>query len=525
MPEEKTFMGHPIGLFYLFFVELWERFSYYGMRALLVLYIVDEFFLDMAIEDRKMLAFGIFGAYGSLVYATPIIGGMIADKFIGFRKSIFLGGVIMALGHFTMAFQHEITFYIALGLLIVGNGFFKPNIAALVGTLYTENDSRRDGGFTIFYMGVNVGAMLSPLMCGYLGHTYGWHYGFALAGFGMALGLVIFQLGLNKGVLGERGFQPKKYIGKKVGGLLEVDKFTYVTGFAVVPIFAMLVYSNDLKVFGKPLMASILIAALVIVLGIIIYRCSQVSRVEAQRLLVVAILAFFMMVFWSFFEQAGSSLTLFANENVNLIGISAAQTNAINPFYIMILALPFSMLWLYLTKFKMNPNTPIKSALGLGQLALGFFIFAYSANFMDAEGNVPFLFLLAGYLLLTTGELFIAPIGLSKATELSPAKYVSFMVAVFYMSSSFAHYVAGAIAKLTAKSGADHEGMEPGIMNDIVSAVTGFANGTTDSAVEGVQRLAVYTSVFAQIGVVAFCIALGAFMLSPAIKKMMHGIH
>ena len=144
---------------------------------------------------------------------------------------------------------------------------------------------------------------------------------------------------------------------------------------------------------------------------------------------------------------------------------------------------------------------------------------------MDAEGNVPFLFLLAGYLLLTTGELFIAPIGLSKATELSPAKYVSFMVAVFYMSSSFAHYVAGAIAKLTAKSGADQEGMEPGIMNDIVSAVTGFANGTTDSAVEGVQRLAVYTSVFAQIGVVAFCIALGAFMLSPAIKKMMHGIH
>ena len=188
MGEEKKLFGHPVGLYYLFFVELWERFSYYGMRALLVLYVVDEFYQTLPKDDRKIIAFGIFGAYGALVYATPVLGGMIADKFIGYRKSIILGGIIMALGHFCMAFQEQWVFFFALGLLVVGNGFFKPNIASLVGTLYGENDPRRDGGFTIFYMGVNVGAMLSPLICGWLGHSYGWHYGFGAAGVGMLLG-------------------------------------------------------------------------------------------------------------------------------------------------------------------------------------------------------------------------------------------------------------------------------------------------------------------------------------------------
>ncbi|RMG80662.1 MAG: MFS transporter, partial [Bacteroidetes bacterium] len=222
--KEKTLFGHPVGLFYLFFAETWERFSYYGMRALLVLYIVDEFFLNLNEAAREEKAFGIYGAYGSLVYATPLIGGIIADRFIGYRKSILLGGILMALGHFAMAIEHPVFFYWALGLLVAGNGFFKPNISALVGTLYQENDPRRDGGFTIFYMGVNLGAFFSPLVCGYLGHTYGWHYGFGAAGVGMLIGLILFVIGSRSGHLGNRGYQPKTARDIRIGGLMPVDR-------------------------------------------------------------------------------------------------------------------------------------------------------------------------------------------------------------------------------------------------------------------------------------------------------------
>ena len=231
--NEKNILGQPVGLFYLFFAELWERFSYYGMRALLTLYMVNEFFLYITDEAyREDVSFGIFAAYGSLVYATPVLGGMIADKFIGFRKSIMLGGVLMALGHFFMAFyfQEDVLgmevnsvnnffFYTALALLIVGNGFFKPNISTMVGRLYPEGDSRRDSGFTIFYMGINAGAFIAPLVCGWLGYKYGWHAGFGAAGIGMILGLIVFSLGLKSGVFEDNGLQPEEYKEKKMYGL------------------------------------------------------------------------------------------------------------------------------------------------------------------------------------------------------------------------------------------------------------------------------------------------------------------
>jgi len=472
LTNQKTLFGHPVGLFYLFFVELWERFSYYGMRALLVLYVVDEFYQTLPKDERKILALGIFGAYGALVYATPVLGGMIADKFIGYRKSIMLGGIIMTLGHFCMALQNEISFFIALGLLVVGNGFFKPNIASMVGTLYGEKDSRRDGGFTIFYMGVNVGAMLAPLVCGWLGYAYGWHLGFGAAGVGMLLGLLVFWFGLKKNVLGDRGTQPEQYREKKVVGL-GVDKIIYILGFAVVPLFALMIFFNGEKVFGQNLMGFILLIILGTVLSIIFYRFTKITKVEWNRMAVIVVLTFFIMVFWSFFEQAGSSLVLFAEENVNLVLINAAQTNSINPFYIMLLAVPFSMMWLFLSKFGKNPLTPIKSGLGLIQLGIGFLIFALSAHYVDVSGQVPFFFLLLGYLFLTTGELFISPIGLSKATELSPAKYVAFMVGVFYMSSSFAHYIVGGIAKLTVMKPTTEYVEQSGFRTSFIENVTG----------------------------------------------------
>mgnify|MGYP001123568650 FL=1 len=536
--QDNQLFGHPKGLFYLFFAELWERFSYYGMRALLMLYMVNEFFTYITDEAyREEMSFGIFAAYGSLVYATPVLGGMIADKFIGFKKSIMLGGILMALGHFFMAFYfksdvlgfevssiNHFFFYAALALLIVGNGFFKPNISTMVGRLYPEGDNRRDSGFTIFYMGINSGAFLAPLVCGWLGYEFGWHYGFGAAGVGMIAGLLVFMKGMNDGVFGDNGQQPIEYRERKMYGI-RTDYFFYLVAALMVPIAAFLVKYNAMEVLGGMHLHSSLLSLLgVVILGILAKKMMELSKIEVFRLLSVLVLTLLITVFWSFFELAGTAITLFAERNVNLTLLNASQTNAINPGYIIFLAIPFSMMWVYLSKTQRNPTTPNKFALGILQLGLGFLVFAMSAQYMDAAGRTPFMFLMVGYLLLTTGELFISPIGLSKVTELSPKSMTAFMMGVYFLSSSYAHYISGAIAKLTT---ANDVGVipEPGFMTSIIEKVTGFAGGYSESSVEGVQSLVSYTSVFTQVGVVAIGMAILAFMLSPILKKWMHGIH
>ena len=536
--QDNQLFGHPKGLFYLFFAELWERFSYYGMRALLMLYMVNEFFTYITDDAyREEVSFGIFAAYGSLVYATPVLGGMIADKFIGFKKSIMLGGILMALGHFFMAFYfksdvlgfevstiNHFFFYAALALLIVGNGFFKPNISTMVGRLYPEGDDRRDSGFTIFYMGINAGAFLAPLVCGWLGYEYGWHYGFGAAGIGMIAGLLVFMKGMNDGVFGDNGQQPTEYIKKKMYGI-RTDYFFYLVAALMVPIAAFLVKYNALEVLeGMHLHSALLSLLGVVILGILAKKMIELSRMEVFRLFSVLVLTLLITVFWSFFELAGTAITLFAERNVNLTLLNASQTNAINPGYIIFLAIPFSMMWVYLSKTQRNPTTPNKFALGILQLGLGFLVFAMSAQYMDAAGRTPFMFLMIGYLLLTTGELFISPIGLSKVTELSPKSMTAFMMGVYFLSSSYAHYISGAIAKLTTSN---ESGVipEPGFMTTIIEKVTGFAGGYSESTIEGVQSLVSYTSVFTQVGVVAIGMAVLAFILSPILKKWMHGVH
>jgi len=538
MTKDNELFGHPKGLFYLFFAELWERFSYYGMRALLTLYMVNEFFSWMTDEAyREEVSFGIFAAYGSLVYATPVLGGMIADKFIGFKKSIMLGGILMALGHFFMAFYFDtgmfgfdatsinnFFFYAALALLIIGNGFFKPNISSMVGRLYPEGDDRRDSGFTIFYMGINAGAFLAPLACGWLGYEFGWHYGFGAAGVGMIVGLLVFMKGMNDGIFGDNGNQPTEYVEKKMYGL-RTDYFFYVIAVLMVPVAAFLVKNNAMEVLdGMALHSSILTLLGVVILGIITKKMTELSRMEAFRLVSVLVLTLLITVFWSFFELAGTAITLFAERNVNLTLLNASQTNAINPGYIIFLAIPFSMMWVYLSKTQRNPITPIKFALGILQLGLGFIVFAMSAQFMDDAGKTPFMFLMIGYLLLTTGELFISPIGLSKVTELSPKSMTAFMMGVYFLSSSYAHYISGAIAKLTTSTEAG-VAPEPGFMTSMIEKVTGFAGATTTSTSESVLSLLSYTSVFTQVGIVAIGMAVVAFMITPVLKKWMHGIH
>lgn len=520
----STFMGHPKGLFYLFFAELWERFSFYGMRALLTLYMVQELFDD--ISNGKEVAYGIYAAYGSLVYFTPAIGGMIADRLIGHKNSIILGGALMTLGHFTMAFENDMIFYLSLGLLIIGNGFFKPNISSLVGGLYKQGDPKRDGGFTIFYMGINVGAFLAPLICGWLGNSYGWHYGFGAAGIGMLAGLIVFWRGAVTNVYGNQGDQPIEFREKKYAGL-NVKHIVYILAFASAPLFAFLVNQNDFTLFPETFLESgllsfLLFALLILVVIYLTFICIKSDKVTRERLFVVSILTFFITIFWSFFEQSGSSLTLFAEENVNLIGLSASQTNSINPFYIMIFAVPFSMMWVALDKRRLNPNTPMKFAYGIIQLGLGFLVFALSSRFMDAEGMVPMFFLMIGYLLLTTGELFVSPVGLSKVTELSPAKLVSFMMGVWFLSSAFAHHISGIISKLTIGGGeATGEVVEKNWLANMAESISGVA---PEGASEKVSNLFNYTSIFGQIAIIAIIFGVLATLLSPLLKKWMHGI-
>jgi proton-dependent oligopeptide transporter, POT family len=520
--ESPTVMGHPPGLFILFFAELWERFSFYGMRALLTLYLTLDLFKSL--KEGKQLAIEVYAAYGSLVYFTPTIGGMIADRLIGHKNSIMLGALLMTLGHFTMAFKSETIFYLSLGLLILGNGFFKPNISSLVGGLYPEGDSRREGGFTIFYLGINLGAMVAPLLCGWLGETYGWHVGFSAAGIGMFIGLVVFTWGRYRGSYGEQGEQPLAAVNQNYLGI-NVKYFVYVFAFLAVPIFAYLVQMSEKKLFGgMGVLQSLLFALLGIVLIYLTYVCSTTDRVTRHRLIVIGVLTMFSTVFWAFFEQAGSSLTLFAEEQVNLFWMNAAQTNSINPFYIIVLAIPFSIMWNRLGEY--NPRTMIKFGLAIIQLGLGFLVFAISSRFMDDQGKVGMVFLLIGYLFVTSGELFLSPIGLSKVTELSPAKLVSFMMGVWFLSSSFAHYIAGLIAKLTtgtAKADAADVAEPQGLLASLSRTITGGL--PTGDVSDGARNLLAYTDVFAQIAIASFVVGMIAIVISPIIKRMMHGIH
>ena len=500
--------GHPKALFYLFFAEMWERFSFYGMRALLVLYIIKDYM--ESVENNEEIAYGIYAAYGALVYATPLLGGFIADRFIGYRKAIMLGGVLMAIGHFFMAFPTDVFFYGALGLLIAGNGFFKPNISSLVGALYKEGDIKRDSGFTIFYMGINLGAAAAPFICGYIGEMWGWHYGFSLAGLGMLAGVIVFWDGLKKGVFGDKGLQPQEYVDKKFFNL-NIDKLVWVFGFLIVPIFAYLIvleadgnnflgmiinlllfisvgYAGYLMLehFSKigeavknttsiciitlgsiittyliwPLASTnipnlilqgdlvdvgsadvglvgfllgFLLAFVTIVIiafgGFALYtiflsfkNINNEKAVGANQIGAILILAVLCAIFWACFEQAGSSLTVWADKCVNLGMFTASQTNGINPAIIILAAFPFALLWQKLDLWGRNPNTPKKFALGLAFLGLGFLAFAYSIHFISDAGKLPFGTLIIGWLLITTGELCLSPIGLSKVTQLSPKK-------------------------------------------------------------------------------------------------------
>jgi proton-dependent oligopeptide transporter, POT family len=475
---------HPPGLYILFFAELWERFSFYGMRALLVLYLTKE----LLFSDQQ--AYGVYGAYGALVYTTPLIGGWLADHYLGYHRAIILGGLLMALGHLCLSLGHSLLFYIALALLAAGNGLFKPNISTLVGQLYAEHDPRRDAGFTTFYMGINIGALIAPLICGFIGETYGWHYGFGLAGVGMLTGLLVFVLGPR---VTKHGLPPRETRAQGWAGLGQVVLLGVAASVAILAVL----------MFYHRLTGWILIAAGAAALLWLLRVARASPRVERERLLAIFVLTTFSVTFWSFFEQAGSSLNLFADRNVDRSAfgwtIPASLFQSVNPMFVIALAPFFSMLWLRLGSAGREPSTPIKFALAILLLAAGFAVFGLSAALAGADGKTSMLWLLLGYLLVTSGELCLSPVGLAMVTRLAPARLVGALMGVWFLSTAFAHYIAALIAKLTS--------------------APNTANAT---ALPPTATVDLYGEVFVQIALVAGIVGCALLLLAPRLKIWMH---
>ena len=482
--EKKTILGHPRGLFVLFFAEMWERFSYYGMRALLIFYLVQHWMYS----DSE--ASVIYGAYTALVYIAPVVGGYLADRYLGQRKAVVFGGVLLAFGHLFMAVEgiHGATdplikqadpainvFWLALALIIVGSGFLKANISVIVGQLYRMTDTRRDAAYTIFYMGINTGAALGTILVGYLGETIGWSWGFGLAGIGMALGLAIFMLG--KPALRGNGEPPAP--------LLRPRELTlYGVGLgAVVVIWLLIQYQGVIQ--------NLLIVSGLGMLGYTLYEALKLPKAPRERMFAILFLIALNPIFWGLFEQAGGSLSLYTDRYVDRQGVPTSLFQSINPIYIVLFGPVFAALWQFLGKRGLEPSAPAKFGLALAQVGFAFLIFVWGAQSVGMAAMTPVIFVFLIYLFQTTGELCLSPVGLSAMTRLAPLHLGSFIMGAWFYMTAVGNFVAGKIGEAT--------GGESGEMSKDVT-------------------LAIY----GKIGWITIGVAVVVLLLSPIVKRWMH---
>lgn len=516
MEQAVASKGHPKGLYVLFATEFWERFSYYGMRAIFVLFMTDKLLFD------KAYAANIYGSYTGLVYITPLIGGYMADRYWGNRKSIFVGGILMAIGQFTLFACASLSsgsatattiLWTGLGLLIFGNGFFKPNISTMVGQLYPAGDnSKKDAAYTIFYMGINAGAFLAPLVCGYLGEEIDFKWGFFSAGVGMIISLVIFYFTKDKYVVSATGVP----LGTHANKLLDTSvSETGKTGFSTTQIitllacigaaFSLLFFALKVDFWGS------VIYSMTLCLPFAILTDRSLTKIEKDRLWVIVIIMLFVIFFWMCFEQAGASLTFFANEQTDrhVFGweMPASWFQSFNPLFIVVMAPLFAVLWGKLGKRGMEPPSPMKQAMGLGLLALGFLFISFgtpagtTASVGDAALKVSIIWLTGLYFLHTVGELFLSPIGLSMVNKLTPGRFTSLMMGIWFMAIATGNKLAGTMSALYPDP--TSTGPKPV-----------FLGITIDS-------LHTYFMIFVAFAGVA---AVVLFLLSFKLRKMMHGV-
>jgi POT family proton-dependent oligopeptide transporter len=581
--DGDTWFGHPRQLARLFTTEMWERFGYYGMRALLALYLTKHFLFS----DQTTA--GLYGGFTALVYLTPLVGGLLADRYLGSKKAVKFGAVMMAAGYFILCFGGEtakphalidgqryevavenyidrptstgeerryvvngaerllikgnddgsvsllradggeaqrlekgrfesnadrpeffvILMLLGLSMVTVGNGFFKPNISTIVGTLYDQGDRRRDAGFTIFYMGINLGSLFSQLLCPLLADTVGWWAGFGLAALGMLFSwsLIQFDGGRLRGYGEPPAHEgPNRDLAIYIGAILAVPVALFLFwnlmgATEAEPGSGILGYLASLPLMGKLLFGTFLIS----VPGILIWSARVGSKVEFQMMLAAMVLIVFNVVFWTLFEQAGSSLTLFADRNTELsvfglFSISAGQTQFFNAFFIVLLAPFFSIMWNALARRGVEPSIPIKFAIALMGVGAGFLFLVWGAQFAGPDFKVALWWLAGLYLIHSAAELCISPVGLSMITKLSIARIVGLMMGVWFLSISVAQYVAGIVAQ--------------------VASVETVGGQVTNLKVS----LDTYADVFWTIGIASVVIGAVLFVLSPVIKKWMHGV-
>ena len=492
MSTTSDFLGHPKGLFVCFATEMWERFSYYGMRALLILYLTKHW------EFSDATSYLIYGAYTSLVYIMPVFGGMLADQILGSKKAVTYGAILLVFGHLGMTVENsEQIFYLSLALIVSGVGFLKPNISTMVGALYDEGDPRRDSGFTIFYMGINIGAFTATLLCGYLGEQVGWAYGFGAAGIGMLFGLIIFLWG-QKYLEGLAEPPSKKYL-EQVPGLkgITYEYWAYMSGILMVVATWFLVQNSQLVGqllggFGVVFIGAWLLYAL--------FRCDPEER---DRLIVVGILILFSLIFWALFEQAGSSLNILTDRGVDRVifgwEVPASMFQSLNAGFIFTIAPLFAMLWIALAKRNMEPSTPIKFSIGIILVGLGFLALVYGMK--SSEGlQTGVLWIILIYLLHTLGELCLSPVGLSSVTKLSPQRIVGFMMGMWFFASAAGNYVAGLIAKATASE----------------------SSGNSSEIFDNIQKQS-FMDVYTDVGLMAIGCGILLAVITPILKKLMHG--
>ena len=500
------FLGHPKGLYILFLTEMWERFSFYGMKALLIFYLVKYHLFSDASGNL------IVGSYAAMVYAMPVIGGYLADKYLGFRKAVLFGGILLVLGHIGMAFEGNAAtemangvierdesamriFFLSLSLIVLGVGFLKANISSIVGELYEATDQRRDSGFTIFYMGINLGSFIATIVCSWLGETYGWGYGFGAAGIGMFFGLLTFMYG-SKFFNGKAEPKDPELLKEKVFGIISKEWLIYLLSILGI-FFIWTIIQNHHLVEGLLMVAS------VISLGFIVWQLTKLDSVSRDRLIALTILIIFSVVFWALFEQAYTSLNLFAERSIdrNILGfeVPAGSFLSLNALFIIIFAPIFAWMWVNLEKRNMQPNTAIKFALGIILVGLGFGALVMGGNLAEA-GKVGAIWLVLAYLFHTFGELCLSPVGLSSVTKLSPAKIVGFMMGVWFLATAGAEYVSVLLANLAS---IDTTGGE---VTDVVAATNK------------------YLDLFSKLAITGGVIGVFLLLISPFIKKLMHGV-
>jgi len=477
-------LNHPKGLYILFFAEMWERFSYYGMRALLIFYLTQHWLFA---DDASNI---IYGAYTSLVYITPVLGGYLADRWLGQRKAVLFGAVLLTCGHFLMAFegtggQNDASinvFWLALSFIIVGSGFLKANISVIVGQLYPRTDVRRDGAYTIFYMGINAGAAIGTILAGYLGQTLGWQYGFGAAGVGMLLGLVVFIFG--RPLLLGRGEAPDAAALRRPIMGLKLEWLLYAVGIAAIGVMWMLIQYQS--VVGWLLLG----LGLLLLIYVLVEAFKQEPEAR-DRIFAIIFLIALQPLFWGLFEQAGGSLNLYTDRYVDRAGVPASLFQSINPIYIILLAPLFAWLWTWLGKRGLEPSTPAKFGLGLIQLGAGFLVLVAGALSVGMGNPTPVLFIFLVYLLHTMGELCLSPVGLSAMNRLAPRYLASLIMGAWFFATAGGNFVAGMIG---AATGGEHGEMTQDMTMDI----------------------------YWTIGLIAIGIGVFVVVISPLVKKLMH---